>query len=60
MIQGSIWLTIFLYLLGAVVLMAVTYAWLNYRLKKKVRDDANHQNERAQAAANRTDNKRTP
>lgn len=39
-VQDNIWLTIMMYLLGAVVLAVLTYLWLTYRLKKKQREDA--------------------
>lgn len=40
-VQGHIWATIIMYLIGAVVLAVVTHLWLTYRLKKKQRDDQN-------------------
>lgn len=39
-VQDNIWLTIMMYLLGAVLLAVLTYLWLTYRLKKKQREDA--------------------
>lgn len=39
MIQNEIWFSIIMYLVGGVVLLVVTFMWLTYRLKKKVRDD---------------------
>lgn len=55
-VQNHIWLTIGMYILGAVVLGVLTYLWLTYRLKKKQRDDAR----RNQAMAAKQQNNNTP
>lgn len=55
-VQNHIWLTIGMYILGAVVLGVLTYLWLTYRLKKKQRDDAR----RNQAIAAKQQNNNTP
>ena len=45
-VQGHIWATIIMYLIGAIILAVVTHLWLTYRLKKKQRDDQNFAHKR--------------
>ncbi|AME01862.1 hypothetical protein MOTT16_01990 [Moraxella osloensis] len=39
-VDNSIWTTIIMYMIAAVILGILTYLWLTFRLKKKQRDDA--------------------
>ena len=39
-VDNSIWTTIIMYMIAAVILGILTYLWLTFRLKKKQRDDS--------------------